>query len=82
MLSRGRQCAEIITSRLDRFPPTPGKRVYLQDAKAPSANEDVLDIPIRCSPIEDASSSHESASRKIAKRKASRELFWEDSDSN
>ena len=78
---RGSQFAEI-TPPLDRLPPTPGKGVDLQNAKTPTVNEDVLDIPVRFSPIETAALSRGSTSRKTAKRKKFRELFGEDSDSN
>ena len=78
---RGNQFVEIVTPPLDRLPPTPSKQVDHQDAKTPTTSEDVLDIPIHCSPIEAASSSRGPASRKVTKRKAFRELFGEDSNS-
>ena len=78
---RGNPFVEIVTPSLDRLPPTPGKQVNHQDAKTPTTSEDVLDIPIHCSPIEAASSLRESASRKATKRKVFRELFGKDSDS-
>ena len=74
----GNQFVEIVTPPLNRLPPTPGKQVDLQDAKTPTTNEDILDIPVRFSPIETAVSSRVSASRKNTKRKAFRELFGED----
>ena len=72
---------EIVTPPLDRILPIPGKGVGLQDARTSTAHEDVLDIPIHCSPIEVASSSQGPASRKTLKRHAFRELFGDDSDS-
>ena len=67
---RRNQSVEIVTPPLDRFPPTPGKGVDLQDAKTPSTNEDVLDIPGHFSLIETAVTSRGSASQKTTKRKA------------
>ena len=71
---------EIINPPLDRLPPTPGKGVGLQATKTPTADEDILDIPTRCSPIEATTSSRGSASGRTTKRKAFWELFGEDSD--